>query len=293
MIELKINNLDFSYGKKKIFRNFSFSVTDGITLLLGANGSGKSTLFKLISGVLNSKSGTIELFSDGKKTPDKKSAISYIPQNFDVFPTVKVRDILTYICSERDKSLTKSKIEEQVERSIELADIAQYADKKMHTLSGGTKQRVGIAQSILGNPKLIIADEPTAGLDPEQRERYNRIVARTAKNRSFLISTHLYDDTRYYENIALISSGQMRFQGTKNEMTASVDGKIYSFTSPSQDFNEKELNKEATLLSFSESDGQVTARIYCDCLQESGLKNLNSVEATLRDAWLYYCAVSK
>ncbi|MBD5111483.1 MAG: ATP-binding cassette domain-containing protein [Ruminococcaceae bacterium] len=289
MIELKINNINFSYGRKRIFSDFSFTATDGITLLLGANGSGKSTLFRLICGALIPKKGTIEVYCNGNKV-ENKNAIAYIPQNFDIFPSLKVYDVLTYICSERDKTLSKSEIKNQVESAIELTDISEYAYKRVRTLSGGTKQRVGIAQSILGNPQIIVADEPTAGLDPEQRERYNRLVSKTAKGRCFLISTHVFDDTQYYENIALMSDGHINFKGTKEEMVNSVSGKIYQLSCKSDDFKEEMLDG-CTILKISENGEETTARFY----SETPKKDLGAepAESDLTDAWLYYCKAAE
>lgn len=289
MIELKITNINFKYGRKEIFNNFNLTIEDGTTLLLGANGSGKSTLFKLICGVLLQESGTIEVFIDGKKIKDNKSAIAYIPQNFDAFPSLKVYDALTFICGERDKKLTKNEIKEQVEYAIELADISEYANKKIKTLSGGTKQRVGIAQSVLGNPKIIVADEPTAGLDPEQRERYNRIVAKTAKGRCFMISTHLFDDTQYYENMALIANGKMRFQGKKDAIINSVEGKIYQLVCSAEQFDEKTFKRDFDMLSISENDNDITVRFYSDYQPKILYGKIKTVTAELRDAWQYYC----
>lgn len=231
MTELKIKDLSFKYSfKKPIYKDFNLTAGEGITLLLGANGSGKSTLFKLICGVLIASRGSIELYSGGKpvKASEMKSKIAYIPQDFELFPAFTVREVLTYICGARDKALSKTEIKEQVEKAIVLADIEKYADSKMKTLSGGTRQRVGIAQSVLGNSSFIIADEPTAGLDPKQRERYHSIVKRTAENRSFLISTHLYEDVEYYDNVIVISNGELKFQGTKEELIQSVPAKAGS-----------------------------------------------------------------
>lgn len=290
MKELKINNLSFSYGKKKVFSDFSFSVSDGITLLLGANGCGKSTLFKLICGVLLPAKGYVEVYRDNKRVNNSKTVISYVPQNFDVFPSLKVYDILTYICGERDKSLSKSEIKKQVEYAIELADISEYAYKKMRTLSGGTKQRVGIAQSVLGNPKIIVADEPTAGLDPEQRERYNRIVTKTAENRCVLISTHIFDDMQYYDNVALMFDGKINFSGTKEEMVKSVSGKIYQVIYKSSEFSPKNLD-EFTILSIDENRDETTVRFYSDDFPVNLANEPIKSEADLKDAWVYYCRV--
>lgn len=245
MTEIKINNLYFKYGfKNSIYKDFSLTIGEGITLLLGANGSGKSTLFKLICGVLLPTKGSIELYTEGElvKFSEMKSKIAYIPQDFELFPSFTVREVLTYICGARDKALSKAEIKDQVKRAIALADIEKYADSKMRTLSGGTRQRVGIAQSILGNPSFIIADEPTAGLDPKQRERYHSIVRKTAENRSFLISTHLYEDVEYYDNVIVISNGELKFQGTKDELISSV---------PSADGSQTDL-KEAWLYYIGE-----------------------------------------
>lgn len=247
MTELKINNLSFKYGfKKPIYKDFSLTVGEGITLLLGANGSGKSTLFKLICGVLLPGKGNIELYSDGSpvKSSEMKSKIAYIPQEFELFPSFTVREVLTYICGARDKTLSKAEIKEQVNKAAVLADIEKYIDSKIKTLSGGTRQRVGIAQSILGDPSFIIADEPTAGLDPKQRERYHSIVKKMAENRSFLISTHLYEDVEYYDNVIVISNGELKFQGTKEELIRSV---------PAEEGSEITL-KEAWLYYIGEDD---------------------------------------
>lgn len=292
MTKLNIQNLYFSYGRKKIFSDFNFSVTDGITLLLGANGSGKSTLFKLISGVLLPQKGSIEVLCDGNKVNNNKKFIAYVPQNFEIFPSLKVYDILTYICGERDKTLSKAEIKNQVEYAIEMADISDYAYKKMRTLSGGTKQRVGIAQSILGNPRIIVADEPTAGLDPEQRERYNRVVLKSAEGRCFLISTHIFDDTQYYENIALMTDGNIKFKGTKEEMISSVSGKIYQLSCNSGEFKEEKTDNQE-ILSITEKDGETIVRLYSDVLPENPGMQIAKAEANLKDAWQYYCKVGK
>lgn len=289
MIELKLKHIDFGYGRKKIFTDFSFNAEDGITLLLGANGSGKSTLFRIICGALIPKKGTVEVYCDGNKVKNK-NAIAYIPQNFEIFPSLKVYDILTYICGERDKTLSKSEIKNQVESALELTDISEYAYKKMRTLSGGTKQRVGIAQSILGDPKIIVADEPTAGLDPEQRERYNRLVSKTAKGRCFLISTHVFDDTQYYNNIALMSDGKIHFKGTKEEMVNSVSGKIYQLSCKSNDFNEEMLDG-CTILKITENGVETTARFYSE--NHPSILGAKSAEADLMDAWQYHCKAAE
>lgn len=294
MTELRITNLNFSYNRKKtVFKDFNLTFGDGITLLLGANGSGKSTMFKLICGALIPKSGKIEAFCDGQGISAPKTEIAYIPQNFDVFPSLSVKDVLTYICGQRGKGLKKEEIKRQVDEAVEIADIGEYVNKKMRTLSGGTKQRVGIAQSVLGNPKIIIADEPTAGLDPEQRERYNRIVLKTAKNRSFIISTHLFDDTRYYEKLVLISDGQLKFQGEKDEMTNTVAGKVYLFTCPAEKFDEDNLPEGALLLSSVLSEGKVEARLFSEKAPSSDYGEVKETEATLIDAWQKFCYASK
>lgn len=289
MIELKLNNIEFGYGRKKIFSDFAFDVSDGTTLLFGANGSGKSTLFRLICGVLIPKRGTVEVLCDGIKV-ENRSAIAYIPQNFEIFPSLKVYDILTYICGERDKTLSKAEIKNQVENVIELADISEYAYKKMRTLSGGTKQRVGIAQSILGDPKIIVADEPTAGLDPEQRERYNILVSKTAQGRCFLISTHVFDDTQYYNNIALMSNGHINFKGTKEEMINSVSGKIYQLSCKSDDFN-KDMFDGCLILKIFENGKETTARFYSE--KNPRILGAKSADADLMDAWQYHCKATE
>lgn len=288
MVNLKLNNISFKYGKKDIFNRLSISIKENITLLLGANGSGKSTLFKLICGVLLPTNGTIEVYSE-EEILNNKSAIAYIPQNFDAFPSLKVYDLLTYICGERNHRLTKKEIKRQVDEAIEKTDIGEYAYKKMRTLSGGTKQRVGIAQSILGNPKIIVADEPTAGLDPEQRERYNHLVKKIAEGCLLVISTHLFEDAQYYDNFILLSKGKMCFQGTKEEMLASVDKKVYQLICERSEFDKNFMHDNFKLLSISENDDKISVRFYSENPPKITWGKIDCAESNLYDAWQYYC----
>lgn len=288
MTQLQIKNLSFRYKLKKyIFKDFDLTFSDGITLLLGANGSGKSTMFKLIAGVLLPKSGEVTVHIDGQAITDLKSVISYIPQNFNVFPSLTVKEVLTYICQARSKGISKQETKQQVENALEIADIKEYADKKMRTLSGGTRQRVGIAQSVLGDPKIIIADEPTAGLDPEQRERYNRIVARTAQNRLFVISTHLFEDAEYYNNLVLIADGKVNFQGTKQQLVDSIEGKLYTLTCPEAEFDKKMLSEDFKIIDAIYENNTVTAKLFVKT-ESADVNGMKSEKANLRDAWKCY-----
>ncbi len=218
MNTLEVRDLRFSYFRKPVLRGLHLQFSSGINVIVGENGGGKTTLFKILAGIYRPKGG--QLLLNGKslaEVPVAKRQIAYLPQDFQVYPTMKVNDFLKLICK------VKGADDSERERVIEAADLSEFCDQKMKTLSGGMLRRVGIAQALIGKPCVIIADEPTAGLDPEQRLAFNRVLQRVAKETIVLLSTHIIEDIRdFYDRIIIFSQGESRFNGTYEQLMGGV-----------------------------------------------------------------------
>jgi len=225
MNELKLISVNKHYGKKQALNNFSYTFTDGIYGLLGPNGAGKTTLMKLITCNIKAdkNNGTIlwnenEINSLGKKY---RREIGFMPQQQNLYDNMTAYEFLGYVSAL--KEIDKSSSENEIKSLLKKVELDDCADKKIGSFSGGMKQRLLIASAMLGNPKLLIMDEPTAGLDPKQRVIIKRLVSEMSANMIIIISTHIISDI---ENIAkeilLIREGELIGNGTVDELTAEL-----------------------------------------------------------------------
>jgi ABC-type multidrug transport system ATPase subunit len=283
MMLLQIQNLSFSYNRKaRIFSHFGLELHDGINVILGANGSGKTTLFRILATVMEQKSGVITLNGIAHPGNDYRKSISYIPQNFNVYPHVIVRHFLEFVGKVK-YGYDAVKMREEIERVSEAADITSFLDQKIGKISGGMRQRIGIAQAIIGNPALIIADEPTAGLDPEQRNKFNMVLKRIMRDKIILLSTHIIEDVReYYDHVVIISSGKITFQGDYTALANSLNGKLVEFTVNIGEL--EEIEKMCRVLSKDYQGESVAVKAVMD----NPKAGMNKPTPTLTDIWTYY-----
>lgn len=225
MNKLEITNLNKHFGKKHALCDFSFTFTDGIYGLLGANGAGKTTLMNLITGNLKPDKDGGKILWNGEETrilKDKfRSRLGFMPQQQNLYDNMTAFDFLGYVSSL--KVLDKNKSIEEIHDLLKRVELEDSANKKIGGFSGGMKQRVLIASAMLGNPKLLIMDEPTAGLDPKQRVIIKRLVSEMSKEMIIIISTHIISDI---ENIAkeilLLKSGKIIKSGTVQELVSEL-----------------------------------------------------------------------
>ncbi|NRT87275.1 ATP-binding cassette domain-containing protein [Clostridium beijerinckii] len=228
--KLVVDNISFSYLKKNILKDISFTCENGITSLLGENGAGKTTLMKILIGANSPSSGNI-LLNDRKLLgySNKKDIIGYLPQKFDLYNNIKGYDFLSYVCDiKKIQSIEKKK---QIEHVIEQFNLEDVIHKNIGKYSGGYKRRLGIAQAVIGNPNLVIIDEPTVGLDPEQRLEFRHYISEIGKDRIVLISTHILEDVELYTNkILIINDRSILFNGTTREAINAAKNKIYTST---------------------------------------------------------------
>jgi len=231
MNTLKINNLNLIYKNGfQAITDISLEIKNGMFGLLGPNGAGKSSLMKTIVGLQKPTSGNI-MFNgtDISENPDYiKQNLGFLPQDFGVYPKVSAFDLLQHIAVL--KGITDStERKNQILNLLEKVNLSGFKNKEVHTFSGGMRQRFGVAQALLGNPKIIIVDEPTAGLDPEERNRFNSLLNEISNDVIVILSTHLVEDVRNLcSEVAIMNQGKLLRQGNPNELIAELENKIWS-----------------------------------------------------------------
>ena len=228
---LQISNLSKTYPNGvQALKNVSLNIANGMFGLLGPNGAGKSTLMRTIATLQDADSGTI-MFGDINVTTQKaelRQVLGYLPQEFGVYPNVSAEEMLHYIA--RLKGVGSDRERKELVRSLlEQVNLYQHRNKHISGYSGGMKQRFGIAQALIGNPKLIIVDEPTAGLDPAERLRFNNLLSEIGENIVIILSTHIVDDVNdLCQDMAIIANGQVVQQGNPLELVALLEGQIWA-----------------------------------------------------------------
>lgn len=229
-MELEIKNLSKTYGNGiKALQDVSLTIGNGMFGLLGQNGAGKSTLMRTIATLQDADSGTVSFNDiDIKKEPlELRKALGYLPQEFGVYPNVTAEELLLHIADMKGIA-NKSERKEHVESLLKKVNLFDVRKNKLESYSGGMKQRFGIAQALLGNPKLIIVDEPTAGLDPTERNRFYNLLSEIGENTVVILSTHIVEDVSTLCNeMAIIGNGKVLVTGKPEEMEASLNGKVW------------------------------------------------------------------
>ncbi|MGX7668457.1 ABC transporter ATP-binding protein [Flavobacterium pedocola] len=230
MNSLIIKNLQKTYGNGvKAIDGISLEIHNGMFGLLGPNGAGKSSLMRTLVGLQSADSGQI-LFNGVNvlENPDFiKKQLGFLPQDFGVYPKVSAYDLLNHLAVLKGVTDSKER-KDQILSLLEKVNLFTHRKKEVHTFSGGMRQRFGVAQSLLGNPKIIIVDEPTAGLDPEERNRFNSLLSEIGEDRIVILSTHLVEDVRNLcSKMAIMNEGKVLLQGNPTDLIQRLEGKIW------------------------------------------------------------------
>lgn len=229
MNNLKVNNLTYNYGNVEALKGISFEISEGLVGILGPNGAGKTTAMKLITTLFSLQGGDIFLNNlDYKKNlKEVRRSLGYLPQDFSTYGNLKGREFLEIIGSLKLDS-NKKKISSHVDEIIERLNMKEYIDRKVKEYSGGMKQKLGFAQVLVGDPSLIVVDEPTVGLDPEQRNTIRELFPVISRNRIVLATTHIVEDIEYYCNYLLvIKDGNLIYSGTKEDFIKEIEGRVW------------------------------------------------------------------
>ena len=229
-MKLEIKNLSKTYPNGvQALKNVSLSIGKGMFGLLGQNGAGKSTLMRTIATLQDPDAGEIDFNGiDVLKNPEElRKVLGYLPQEFGVYPNVSAKELLLHIADM--KGITHpGERKDQVEALLQRVNLYNVKDKKLSGYSGGMKQRFGIAQALLANPQLIIVDEPTAGLDPMERNRFYNLLSELGENSVVILSTHIVEDVSTLCNdMAIIGDGEVLLTGSPSEIETSLNGKVW------------------------------------------------------------------
>ena len=284
-MELSLDRLTKHYNSKIAVDCVSTTMTPGVYGLLGANGAGKTTLIRMLCGILEPTSGDITY--DQRNIYDMGSAyrnlLGYLPQEFGYYPSYTAEEFLLYISAlkgiPRHIALKRSK------SLLETVSLSNVANKKIKTFSGGMKQRLGIAQALLNNPKVLVLDEPTAGLDPKERVRLRNILSDFASDKIVLLSTHIVSDIEAIaDKVFLMKKGSFVLQGSIEELVAHAQGKVWELSIQERELKKWEFNYTVANLHHSDK-GITTLRIVSD--ERPSLEAV-PCEATLEDLYLLY-----
>ncbi|GIP56829.1 ABC transporter ATP-binding protein [Paenibacillus woosongensis] len=282
-MELKIEHVTKSYGSKQVLNQVTLHLKPGILGLLGPNGAGKSTLMRMLSTLEKPTSGVITWNSvDIAQHPDElRAELGYLPQDFGVYPNMTPVEFLEYMAAM--KGLTLKSARKRIDELLEILNLSNDRKKLLGGFSGGMKQRVGIAQALLNDPSLLIVDEPTVGLDPEERIRFRNLLSTMSSNRIVILSTHIVTDIESIApDIAILFRGRLVNFTTPEGLIQRADNKVWLSIFPSSELQEMQ-EKYIISSSIHRSDG-VHARIVSDFRPS---QNAVLLPSTLEDAYLY------
>ncbi|PTF49133.1 ABC transporter ATP-binding protein, partial [Staphylococcus epidermidis] len=284
MNEIVIKGLSKSYdGKKDALNSLDLVIPNGMFGILGRNGSGKSTLMNIIATILQPSKGTVTINGIEIKNSQKiRQMIGYLPQDFDFYPNMKVSEVLYYLGFL--SKINQTDFDKYVDLILRKVNLIDYKNKKVKSLSGGMKKRLGIAQAILHDPKVIIVDEPTAGLDPEERVRIRNLLSDLAENKIVIISTHIVSDIESTCNrIAILDKGSLVYKGDIPSLIQQSDDHIYEINlSPSEleSFRENDL--------FITKTQEIENKLKVRFISETKVANAKKVKADFEDAYMYF-----
>ncbi len=284
-MELKLIRLTKTFGSKTAVNDLTLTLSNGVYGLLGANGAGKTTLMRLLCGLQRPTSGKITL--NGKNIAGLgeryQNLLGYLPQQFGYYPDFTAYDFLLYISAL--KGLGEAAARKKSAALLEAVGLSAERKQRIKTFSGGMKQRLGIAQAMLNDPRILILDEPTAGLDPKERVRFRNLISAFARDRIVILSTHIVSDVEYIaENIILMKSGEILHFGNPQEITTELNGQVWEFAVPASQAERYADAFDTSNLRHTDS-GKTILRVIAD---RPPAAHAVQVLPNLEDLYLFY-----
>lgn len=281
-MEIVINNLSKNYGKKSALKNVSVTIHSGMYGLLGRNGAGKTSLMRILATLSVPSSGEISMNGIPiKETTKIREIVGYLPQDFSFYRNMSVYGAMDYLglLSNIPDKVRK----ERISALLEQVNLKENVRTKVKALSGGMKRRLGIAQALLHNPQILIVDEPTAGLDPEERIRFRNLLSEFAEDRIVILSTHISSDVETScENIGVLDNGKMIWNGAAEELIKQAEGKVYLISAEKK--QDKIIREKYTVLNIIASGSGTQYRVLSETLPEE--KHILQAP-TLEDGYMY------
>lgn len=281
-MELSIDRLTKHYGRKIAVDCVSTVLRPGMYGLLGENGAGKTTLMRMLCAILEPTSG--EVLLDGREVSamgaDYRDLLGYLPQDFGYYPNYTAQEFLLYMAAL--KGIPREQAKRRAKELLEIVGLQDVESKKIKAFSGGMKQRVGIAQALLNHPKILILDEPTAGLDPKERVRFRNLISDYAKDRIVILSTHIVSDIEAIaDEVLLMRKGKVVSQGTVSELMKQAEGKVWELAVSLAEA--ARWQEKASVANLRHEGEQVILRILSD---DRPAEDAVRCEATLEDLYL-------
>lgn len=286
-MELIIKNISKEFKDKIAVDKFSVTLNSGIYGLLGPNGSGKTTLMRILADVSSASSGDILVNGESKSKlgAEYRDLIGYVPQNIGFYKNFTAEKFLYYVSALKgvDKNIEKSK----VDKLLKFVNLDQDRKRRIGKFSGGMKQRLGIAQALLNDPKILILDEPTAGLDPNERIRFKNLISQLSKGKIVILSTHIVSDIEFIANEVLVmKDGKLVEKSSLEDILDTVRGKVYTLS-----VNECDLEKvenEFKISSMIRNNSEINVRVVGDKKPNINKFKYIEEEPNLEDVFLYY-----
>lgn len=283
-MSLSIKNVSKKYNGKTVLQDVDLSFSNGVYGILGANGSGKTTLMKIITTIQRPTKGKVyfngeDIYSQGDRYRD---ILGYLPQNVGVYGDFTAEKFLLYMAAL--KGITGGKAKKRVTELLEMVGLEEQRKSKIGTFSGGMRQRVGIAQAMLNDPKVLVVDEPTAGLDPKERIRFRNLISSIASQRTVLLSTHIVSDIEYIaKEIIVIQKGSVIHQGAPKYLLETIKDKVWEVPIEREDF--VEFQEKYKVVNMIGRGDYLELRILSDHKPNDSSK---AISPTLEDLYLYY-----
>jgi ABC-2 type transport system ATP-binding protein len=289
-MQLTVENLSKNYrGGVQALRNVQLSLKPGVLGLLGPNGAGKSTLMRILATITQASYGRV-LWNDNDiaGNPDSlRDVLGYLPQDFGVYPNLSAIEFLDYLAAV--KGIPAAAASQRISELLALVNLADVAKRPLGGYSGGMRQRVGIAQALLNDPQLLIVDEPTAGLDPEERVRFRNLLSELSGERIVILSTHIVSDVEAVAtDIAILAHGQLLAHDAPESLLSQVTGKIWEVVVPSVEL--PSLRGKYLVSSTAHRSDGVHARVVADSAPSTAARQL---EPSLEDAYLAVLATQR
>lgn len=302
-MKLNLQDISKAYGTNKALQHFSAELEPGIYALLGPNGSGKSTLMNIITDNLAADSGSITYCGDGEGAQPEnvrkmgvrfREKLGFMPQYPGMYPNFTVERFLWYMAALKDMGrdlkgkAKKQYISNEIENVLRAVELDDVPHRKIGALSGGMKQRLCLAQAVLGDPEILILDEPTAGLDPKQRISIRNYISRIALNKIVLIATHVVPDVEYVaKNIIMLKKGVIVDNAPPHELTAKIEGKVWHIPVEESEVVGMQQKFRVTNIARSEEDGNDRRVILRVLSEKQPTAEARTTTPTLEDYYLY------
>lgn len=289
-MKVLIKHINHSYGSVQALSDFTMDLTPGIYALLGPNGSGKSTLINIITGSITASAGQI-LYQEDERQPEDilkmgirfREKLGFMPQYPGMYSDFTVERFMKYMSAL--KGITKHEANEQITKILEQVELNDVRKRRIKTLSGGMKQRLALAQAVLGNPEILILDEPTAGLDPKQRISIRNFISEISLNKIVIIATHIVSDVEFIaKRVIMLRKGVVVDNASPNEMINKISGSVWKVICSESEIEKIQNNFRITNIGRDDESGGAVLRIVS---KKKPTETAVTISPTLEDYYLY------